>query len=218
MRQEPMDYEHLLQTASAERAPARLRSRIDAERDRTLVRRMVVRRMKLTGALAAAAAVLGIVVGLASTAGGGPPGALAAAELAARGAQAAAPPVSATDPRFLRARLEGVPFPAWDARGWRASGLRADALGDRDALTVFYRRAGGAQIGYTIVGGEPLPWPDGARRVVRRGVEVWTARRDGRVTAVWRVGGHTCVLSAPEAVGAATLVALAAAPSYVATR
>jgi len=67
------DVDHLLSVlhgpgeppvSSPAKASAALRQWVQDERDRTLIRRMVIKRMKLTGVLAGVAAVLGIVVGL----------------------------------------------------------------------------------------------------------------------------------------------------------
>lgn len=210
MKGDPVDpsHERILDIVRAERAPARLRERLAAERRRTVVRRLVVRRMKLTGALAAAAAALGVVVGLATSGGGrGAPSPFAAAALASRGAAGPAPALTVGG-RSLRVEEGGIAFPAW--RGWRAVGQRTDDLGGRSATTVFYvQRGGSTRVGYTIVDGRPLPWPQGGRRVRRRGVEIRTARRGGRVMAFWRVRGRTCVLSAATSVPRERLVELA---------
>lgn len=206
MKGEPMDpsYERILEAVHAEQAPPGLREHVVAERDRTLVRRMVVRRMKLTGALAAAAAVLGIVVGLATSGGGGASGPTAF-EAAAPGALAptAAAPAAAGD--TLRAAVDGVAFPRWP--GWAASGQRTDRISGRETRTVFYER-GGVRVGYTIVAGEALDWPGGERRMTSGDTEVRTVRRDGRMLVFWREAGHTCIVSAPDTVPVDRLLAL----------
>ena len=81
---------------------------------------------------------------------------------------------------------------------------------------MYYDDPKGVRLGYTIVDGEPLPWPDGARVVTQNGVPVHVLRRDGRVIAVWRAHGRTCVISAPESVPDERMVALASANDYVA--
>jgi len=194
MKGDPVDpYDRILETMQAERAPARLREHVAAAHDRTVVRRTVVRRMKLTGVLMAGAAALGIVVGLAASGSddGAAPSALAAAAPAARAATAAAPRPAG---ERLAASVGGVAFPRWP--GWAVTGQRSDEVGGRDTRTVFYER-GGQRVGYTIVAGDPLDWPDGARRTTAGGTEVRTVRRDGRRLVFWREGGRTCIVSAP---------------------
>lgn len=216
---EPMEphpeYERVQTVVRSVEAPAALRERIAAERDRTLIRRMVVKRMKLTGALAGAAAVLGIAVGLLSAGGGADPSSLDAALLASRQPVAAAPTVDPEHPRLLRAEVGEVTFPAWSDRyPWKASGQRTDELDGRDTRTVFYDDPDGVRLGYTIVAGEALAWPEDARTVARDGVEVRVVRREGRVLAFWRVDGQTCVISAPDTVPEGRVVALAAYDPY----
>jgi hypothetical protein len=207
------DHDPLTEVVRSVRAPDALRARIDAERDRTLVRRMVVKRMKATGALAGVAACLGIGVGLASLGGdGGSPSPLAAAALATRPAQDAAPRTDGGDRHLLAASVDGVAFPVWSDRfPWKASGQRTDELEGRRTTTVFYKSPQGVELGYTIVAGDALPWPEDSRRVDRNGVEVWVAHRDRRVVAYWREHGHTCVISAPDSVPQERMVALASA-------
>lgn len=207
-------YDRIRDVVQSVEAPATLRARIDAERDRTLVRRLVVKRLKLAGALSTAAACLGIAVGLASLGGddGATPSPLAAAALATRGPDGPAPGVDPADRHRLAASVDGVAFPVWKDRfPWAASGARSDELSGRDTRTVFYDTPGGVRLGYTIVAGDALPWPDGSRKVVRNDVEVWTLHEDGRVIAFWREHGHTCVISAPDSVPEDRMIALASA-------
>ena len=68
---------------------------------------------------------------------------------------------------------------------------------------------GGGRVAYTIVPGTGLPGLDGARVVRDHGVDYRVARAGGRVVVAWEVKGHTCVLSAPAAVGADALLPLA---------
>jgi hypothetical protein len=214
----PPDYDRIEAVMTSVEAPHALRERIAAERDRTLIRRMVVKRMKLTGALAGAAAVLGAGLALLAPSGGNhPPGPLDAAALAMRGSVASAPRPSGADPRLLAVKVAGLPFPAWAERfPWKASGQRADALGDRTTLTVYYDNPQGTRLGYTIVDGKALPWPDGAQTVTRNGVEVHLLHNQGRVLAFWREHGHTCVISAPESVPEDRMITLASADDYIA--
>lgn len=220
--QEPMDsppeYDRIEAVMTSVEAPHALRERIAAERDRTLIRRVVVKRMKRSGALAGVAAVLGASLALLAPSGGSPaPSPLDAAALATRGSVASAPLPSGADPRLLAVRVAGVPFPVWAERfPWKPSGQRTDGLGDRTTLTVFYDNPDGVRLGYTIVDGKALKWPEGARTVVRNGVEVHLLRHQGRVIAFWRERGHTCVISAPESVPEDRMVTLASADGYIA--
>jgi hypothetical protein len=215
----PPEYDRIRAAVHSVEAPAALRERISAERDRTLIKRMVVRRMKLTGVLAGGAAVLGASLALLAPSGGGTdaPSALDAAALATRGAVAAAPRVNPVQPHLLRVSVGGVPFPRWQERfPWKPTGQRVDELAGRSTMTVFYDDPRGVRLGYTIVDGEALPWPAGARTVVRNGVEVHLLRRAGRIMAFWRAHGRSCIISAPDSVPAERMVALASAEDYVA--
>src|SRR3954470_24291017 len=102
--EEPMDlppeYDRVHAAITSVQAPHGLRTRIDAERERTLVRRMVVKRMKLTGMLAGGAAVLGAAVAIVAPSHG-TPSSLQAAAFATRGAVAAAPRVEPSHEHLL---------------------------------------------------------------------------------------------------------------------
>jgi hypothetical protein len=216
--QDPMQpYESIHELIASVEAPHALRERVAAERDRTLTRRVVVKRMKLTGVLAGGAAVLGAVFALLAPSGNvGTPSSLQVASLATRPLSAAAPAVDPSHPRLLRVAVGGVPFPVWSDRfPWKPSGERADAVEGRTTRTVFYDNPAGVRLGYTIVDGAALPWPGGARTVVRRGVEVHVLHHAGRVIATWREHGHSCVISAPDSVPESRMIALASARSYI---
>jgi hypothetical protein len=186
-------------------APHDLRLRVDALGARPPVHRRARRRwLSLAGlAAVAAAAVLAVVL-----AGGD--------QLTVRETLAAAirPPVAAAgidvrQPRLLEERVDQVRFPNLEPKfGWRAAGVRSDELDGRGTRTVFYAK-GGRRIAYTVVAGDALDQPGGARRTLAGGVELRTLRSDGRVVVTWRRLGHTCVLSA-TGVDAATLRELAA--------
>ena len=203
--EEPMDphpeYDRIQDVVRSVQAPAALRERIVAERDRTLVRRTIVKRMKLAGALSAGAAVLGIVVGLA--AGGGAPSALEASAFASASAEGGPPALVRGDPDHLDVRVGDVTFPSWGDTPWRASGVRSDEIDGHEARTVFYDLPDGLRVGYTVVEGE-LDWPEGATE--RDGIRV--LRRDDRMLAFWRVNGETCIIAAPASVGEAGIVKL----------
>src|SRR4051794_24130751 len=91
MTMDDTEYERLLAVAARERAPLALRERIEVDRGRLAQRGAIRRRLRLTGVLAAAAAVVGVVVGLAVPGGSSAPTVLEAAALAAKPSQAAAP-------------------------------------------------------------------------------------------------------------------------------
>jgi hypothetical protein len=189
-------------------APARLRARVDAERaPRTRPPRPA--RLALAGGFAAAVAVaiLALVTGLPEGAGG--PSVAQAAVLAARPAAGPAPDRLADHPALLAADVEGVAFPSWDDEfAWRAGGRRDDRLKGRDTTTVFYVKDG-KRIGYTIVGGDALPVPEGARPARRGDVRLHVFEQGERTIVTWQRRGRTCVLSA-VGVPAETLLKLAA--------
>jgi len=199
----------LHEARATERAPARLRTRIeDARPSRAAAAR---RRFAFAGgvAVALAAVVLALVLALPSGAPGGPSVSDAAA-LAARGATESAP---VPDPDNPRARLyqsigDVYLFPNWTARfGWDASGARTDTLDGRTAVTVYYQR-GNVTIAYTIVHSPPLAEPS-AKETWRSGTEFRTLTVNGRKVVTWRRAGDTCVLSG-TGVTAADLQRLAA--------
>jgi len=209
---EPMDptpeFEPVRSIISSVQAPHSLREHIAAAEERTLVRRMVVRRMKLTGVLAGCAAALGATFALIAPSHSAPTS-LQAAALATRPVAASAPAVSAAHPHLLTVSEGGITFPRWEEVSWKPTGQRTDELGGRSTRTVFYDNPDGVRLGYTIVDGKPLDWPGGASVVTRNGVGVHLLHRDGRVIAVWRAHGHTCVISAPTSVPDDRMVMLA---------
>jgi hypothetical protein len=175
------------------RAPSSLRIRVDAERPRAR-RRLLGRRLALAGALAAvaAAAVTGVML---ATSGGPDPTVTEAARLTELPAERASVPVDPANRKLLAAEVEGVAFPNLHADFvWRQSGERTDRLDGRSTRTVYYRRDG-ERIGYTILAGEPLDPPAGARVKVQNGVRLSTAREGGQAIVIWLRGGHTCVIS-----------------------
>ncbi|HEV3388559.1 MAG TPA: hypothetical protein VG057_06070 [Solirubrobacteraceae bacterium] len=179
---------------ATERAPERLRARIEASRPS----RATVARRRFTYAGAAVAAFAAIALALVLALPSGTPGAPSvseAAALAARGPAYAAP---TPDPSMPGARLNqnigDVYFPDWTSNfGWRAVGARTDELGGRTAVTVYYRSEG-ATIAYTIVHSPPLAEPS-TKATNSDGTELRTLRLNGRVVVTWRRGGDTCVLS-----------------------
>ena len=158
------------------RAPASLRARIDAERR---ARRpglagapgAWLRRPAFAGGLAAAAA-FALLLAFLLPGGAGGPSVVEAAELASLPAEASAPRAEPAEPALLDARAAGLAYPNWaEEFGWRASGRRVDEIDGRRAVTVFYEKEG-RRIGYTIVSGEALEWPEDARRAPREGVDL----------------------------------------------
>ena len=121
-----------------------------------------------------------------------------AVDVAKRGPTAPAPPTAPGDPNLLAASVSGVAFPDYSrAFGWRPVGERADELHGRRTATVYYRR-GGREVAYTIVSGEPLAWPEGARTTRRDGIELRSLAADGASVVTWLRDGHTCVLAGED--------------------
>jgi anti-sigma factor RsiW len=173
-------------------APASLRARIDAERERAR-RPARRRRLALGGALAGAVAAAAVALVLALPGGPGGPTVVEASELAELPPTAAAPPPGR--PARLAVRAFGLPFPDWAEQfGWRATGVRRDQIGGRDAVTVFYEKEG-RRIGYTIVSGDRIDPPDGAASATRAGTTVSYIDAGGRDIVTWERDGLTCVLS-----------------------
>jgi hypothetical protein len=118
-----------------------------------------------------------------------------AAPLALRPATAAPPARDPADGHFIQAEVGGVRFPnyAYDTP-WKTLGARTDKLSGRDTMTVLYSTRGG-HVGYTIVGGEALDVPDGARTVSTGGRSFKVLRRAGALVVTWRQAGRTCIVS-----------------------
>jgi hypothetical protein len=187
--------EMLHRARAVDRAPARLRARIQAQRPskRVLARRRVSYVGALAGALAAAALVLALVLP-----GGTPasPSVSQAAGLALRGPSQPAPAADPSDPAArLAQRVQGLYFPNWSrSLGWRAAGRRSDLLAGRPAATVYYDWRG-RRVAYTIVGLPALAEP-AAPITHLAGYALRTLTVNGRTVVTWRRAGHTCVLSA----------------------
>ncbi len=178
-------------------------------RDRLLGAGHSAARLRLGGALvAAAAATAALAVGL--TGGGGAALNLReAAALTLKPATMAAPAESHAHPAQLAAAVDGVPFPYWEERfGWRSTGARTDRVGGRSITTVFYNGDGGERIGYAIIAGLPTPSAMGGT-VAWRGTVPYRLLRDHGVPVVtWQRDGRLCVLSG-RGVSGATLLRLA---------
>jgi hypothetical protein len=188
--------EMLHQIATTDRAPARLRARIEAQRPKpaALARRRFGYAGALVGALAAAALALALILP------GGTPGSPSvsdAAALAVKGANQPAPMPDPSEPKgTIGDGIQDVYFPDWKGHFHAvATGQRRDGLGGRPAVTVYYRWKG-KMVAYTIVGLPALSQPN-ANVSEKNGVSLRTLTIDGRTVVTWRRDGHTCVISGP---------------------
>lgn len=155
--------------------------------------RLSPRLLAPVGAVAALAAALLFAL---SSLSGSPPSALAVAGVGLRAAAEPPPPAARGHPELLARDFAGVEFPNWGpAHGWHAAGARADRVDGRRTSTVFYAHQG-HRIAYTVVDGDPLEPPAGARRLVVNGVELHALRlAGGREAVMFRRNGATCVLA-----------------------
>jgi hypothetical protein len=94
--------------------------------------------------------------------------------------------------------------------GGRPVGARNDRVEGRSAVTAFWERAG-RRVAHTVVSGDPVDAPPGARRTGRRGVLLQSFDHNGRTAVTWNEGGHTAVISA-IGISRAALYALAGGP------
>jgi len=180
----------------SERAPSRVRASIESERRRRS--RRPLPRLGTAWGTAAVAALAAVALALALLLPAGAPGGPSvsqAASLALRGSAMPAPlPGGAYPPATLSTDVEEVYFPNWSGRfGWKADGQRIDRLGGRQAVTVFYARAG-QRIAYTIVTAPALKLPH-ASTMSLNGTKLQTFSLRDRLVVTWRRAGHTCVLS-----------------------
>jgi hypothetical protein len=193
-------------------APLALRERIEAERDRAhrgggarRSRGLWGKLVPAGGLLAAAVVALVLVLG-----GSSAPSVLATASLATRGPVLPAPAEDESNGAVLKASMQGVPFPYWGGSfRWEAVGAREDKIEDRSAKTVYYDNPKGARAAYTILGGDKIDAPSGARKLTNAGIDLWISQDHGRRIVTWTRAGHTCVLSAPLAVPEEKLLELA---------
>jgi hypothetical protein len=178
-------------------APATLRMRL-AETQRATQRPARRRRRLASFGAVGVAALAALALVLAGVDGGGPgaPSVDDAVAVALAPATAPAPAVDPSDVQLVRAKVAGITFPnyayAWPK--WKTSGVRSDRLSGRASRTVVYRGPRGA-VGYTIVDGEPLAVPEGARHERVGGLDLAILRRDGATVVTWQRDGHTCVLA-----------------------
>jgi hypothetical protein len=165
--------------------------------------------LALPAAATLAAAAVVVIVLLAGGKASGP-SFQQTAQLALAKATMPAPSEDRTDATSLDVSVAGIPFPYWeDSVGFRAFGTRADTLGGRSVVTVFYAGRDGDRVGYTIVPGAPIR-VSGGEAVTRDGV-AFTLLSEGNARLVtWLRSGHTCVI-AGRAVSNRTLLKLATA-------
>lgn len=173
--------------------PPGLRARILSERA-TPSRPVRRRRLAIGGALGAAAVASALIALVLLPSGAGGPTVVQAARLSKLPATESVQ-VEPSNPKLLAAAVEGVPFPNWTKEfGWRQAGIRSDRLDGRDTRTVFYEHAG-KRIGYTIVSGDGIGPPSGARASSINGVKLHSTSDQGRQIVTWWRDGRTCVLS-----------------------
>jgi hypothetical protein len=179
----------LLQARANTRAPDSLRVQVEAmRRPRAARPAPAVRwRVGFAGAMAVVVAALVITLGGGAAAA---PNLRQVTALAGRGPAGPAPgALPSASTTLLTAAVGNLHFPNWQAHGgWRSSGERIDTIGGRTVKTVFYSRSG-TRLAYSIVAAPTLPES-------RSGSDPYVVLRDGsRVSVIWTVQNHTCVLS-----------------------
>lgn len=153
--------------------------------------RRPVRWLFALGGGAIAAAIIVFVLSL----GGGP----SVQDVAQAALNQPTQPAPASDGHYVDAELAGIHFPDYESPwGWKAIGARRDTVDGRDALTVIYTK-GDTGVHYTVVDGDALPKPDGAKVVDVNGTDVALKRDGDTLTASWEVNGHTCILATKAA-------------------
>jgi hypothetical protein len=185
-----------LAAVRTDRAPERLRARIEAARRERAPRAWPRLGIGWGTAAAAAVAVAALVVVLLLPAGTpGGPSVSQAASLALRGAATSAPqPGGAVPGATLNRDVQEIYFPNWSGTfGWSATGQRVDSLNGRKAVTVYYAK-NGQRIAYTIVTAPALQAPSGATYRLG-GTELQSFSMGERQVVTWRRANHTCVLS-----------------------
>ena len=73
-------------------------------------------------------------------------------------------------------RWTACPFPYWGAVQVGGVGARDDKIEDRNAQTVYYDNPKGARAAYTILGGDTIDAPSGARKQTVNGVQLSSPR------------------------------------------
>jgi hypothetical protein len=190
-------------------APPALHRRVEAmvaDRAPAHRPRRPVLRFGFAGALAAA--VIAVALVLASSGGGSKLTLHTAVALTQRAATMPAPAQSTHNGAALVADVEGVAFPYWDDRGWRATGERVDSADGRQVTTVYYHGGHGQWVGYAIVAGTPAPSVAGGIVIRHAGVPYRFNVADGADVMTWLRDGHLCVV-AGHGVSNAMLLSLA---------
>lgn len=190
-----------LHSLRSERAPDRLRARVEAERraakhrgGSALERRRGGRLVYGGGlAVALAAAVLALVLVLPGGAPGAPSVSQAAA-LALRGATGPGPGVDPNRAGRLNMDVQEVYFPNLASLHYRVIGQRVDRLDGHPAVTVYYLK-GGRTIAYTIVATALKLSASTSGAWGTRGLYMHTAMIGTRWVISWRRAGDTCVVS-----------------------
>lgn len=148
------------------------------------------RRIGLVGGIAVTLVAVAVAVAF-GLSGDGDEGRLAIAVVASQDGKVedSAPP----DPPDA---AEGAGFADLAARaGWTPIGARSDRLDGLGVTTVFWGLAG-RRVAHTVLPGDPIPPPDGARRTGRRGVLLHSFDVGPRTAVTWTEDGRTSVISA----------------------
>jgi hypothetical protein len=195
------------------RAPQSLRESL--ERGRELAQAPAAqpfwRRRWVAVGSGAAIALVGVVVALQSDGGSSEPTLAAIDAVSTSSATDAAPAILGGDPPVLAASVGQLQFPDWQKSfGLTAVGQRQDEVDGRAVTTVFYRDAAGAQLGYSVVAGEPLAEQPAGQPIQREGKTYHVADEGSQRIVTWTQQGHTCVMVAPASFTQSELVELAA--------
>ncbi len=159
--------------------------------------------------LVAGIAIILVAIGVAVAFGlsdGGEAGRTVTAVVAAQDGEVEAPA-----PAVPADAAEGDGFDDFAARaGWAPVGARSDDVEGLAITTVFWGREG-RRVAHTVVPGDPVVPPDGARRTGRRGVLLHSFDAGPRTAVTWTEDGRTTVISA-IGVGRGELYDLAGGP------
>lgn len=173
---------------------ARIESRADGRRRATAGRRFRLAPASLGSAVAVAVA-LGVALFLVIPGGTSNLTVQAVAAAATQPPQNGPPPPRLDQPKLLNVSVQSVPFPNYAAKfGWRAAGLRRASVDGHAITTVYYQRGGG-RIAYSIVAGDPLEPPGGARPAVVEGTRLLALDAGGHPVVTWTRHGRTCVMT-----------------------
>ncbi len=158
------------------------------------------RSRRLAPVVAVAVLVVALAAVLLSGGSSSAPSVNQAALIALREPTQPSPPESPDRRAALQRGVGGISFPYWrHDLGWSTSGARSDTFAGRSATTVFYTgpsaSGGTAKVGYTILSGDALPYPN-APAVEHRGVRYYVLKDHGATVVTWRRNGHTCILAA----------------------